>query len=103
MGDNVLILWGSHSYKFIVASPGISNDLCISALAPCTQERVNLSSSGNSRGLSFSDPAGDATNIINDMWSASLSQSTCQQMTDRGGNSEQASSEASAFPIHEVS
>lgn len=79
-----------------------SNSICISAIAPCTEERVSLSTSGNSRGLSFTDPTGDATNIINDMWSATFSHSASQQMTDRARISDQALNEASAFPIHEV-
>lgn len=49
------------------------------------------------------DPTGDATNIINDIFSASLSHSSSQQMTDRGGISEEPSNEAIPFAIHEVS
>ncbi|XP_045132225.1 uncharacterized protein LOC123516686 [Portunus trituberculatus] len=76
----------------------ISNDLVPPTVI---NEQGSLSTSGNSRGLSFTDPTGDAANIMHDIWSATLSNSMSHHFGDMGARlSEPASSEDLA-PIYE--
>ena len=81
----LLLLSSLLSYLFIESYTQVSMSLKhVSAMNPCSQEQGNLSTSGNYQGLSFSDPTGDAANIIDSLWSTSLSQSVSQQPSDIG-------------------
>ncbi|XP_063883652.1 uncharacterized protein LOC135112755 [Scylla paramamosain] len=64
-------------------------------------EQGSLSTSGNSRGLSFTDPTGDAANIIDDMWSATLSHSISHHSGDTGARLSEPPSSENLAPIYE--